>query len=121
MSNVTEFPLSQAQIDAEQRANARAAAEAEGVAERAALDIAAAKHRGVDIGRRVVFKGGAYETTLHAWLREVGSDDDGRAMARVQVFCNGPELVRVPLAALQAVCGVCDECKRLGDRPACAR
>lgn len=132
MSNVATFPqpeaalpprrsLSEDAVKAEQQRNARAAAEAESIAEQAQLDIAAAKHRGIDIGRRVVFKGGEWGTTLHAWVRQFGSDSAGRAMVALQVFCNGPELVRVPLAGVQAVCGTCEECKHLADRPSCAR
>jgi hypothetical protein len=121
MSNVTDFPLSQAAIDAEASRNARAAAAAEDVAEQAALDIAAAKHRGIDIDRRVVFRIGNMPTTLHARVRHLGSDSEGRAIAQVAIVGHGPELHRVPLAALHAVCGTCEECRGLTDRPSCAR
>lgn len=112
--------MAQTAIDAEQRANAQAAREAEAMAERAQLDIAAAKHRGIDIGRRVIFRGGPDGNWLHATVARVGSDTEGRAMAELQVFGNLAP-IRLGMARLHSVCGTCTECRQLSDGTSCAR
>jgi hypothetical protein len=121
VSNVAPFPLSAEAIEAEHRANARAAREAEAIAERAQLDIADATARGIALGRRVIFRGGEASTWLHATVATLGSDSDGNAQAGVQVFGNGPAVYRMSLAKLRAVCGTCDECRSLSDGTECAR
>jgi hypothetical protein len=106
-------------IAAEERANRRAAHDAEALSELGALELATARRAGLDVGARVLFDVEGFPP-LHGRVRGLGSDVEGRAAATVEQIGTGA-VVRVPLASVRMVCGVCADCRRLSERTGCMR
>ncbi|MEN9924375.1 MAG: hypothetical protein RL268_501 [Pseudomonadota bacterium] len=89
----------------------------EGIANLAAV---VARMKSIEVGQRVVFKFAGGETTLHGFVVELArrpADEVQGAWVRMIGF---PAWVHFePLANLHAVCGICQDCVRLNDRPRC--
>lgn len=79
-----------------------------------------ARLRAIEVGQRVCFKFAGGEITMHGFVVEVSSrtaDDVQGAWVRIIGYDAWTHFE--PLTALQPVCGVCDDCLRLNDRPGC--
>ena len=79
-----------------------------------------ARLQAIEVGQRVVFKFAGGEVTLHGFVVELArrpADDVQGAWVRIIGYAAWTHFE--PLTVLQPVCGVCDDCLRLNDRPGC--
>jgi hypothetical protein len=84
----------------------------------AALAAKVARMAAIQVGTRVVSHAGG--VTLHGVVVELARNAEDVACAWIRVIGHPAWHHCEKLSSLRAVCGACDECQSLNDRPRCA-
>lgn len=86
----------------------------------ATLTARLARMKPVEVGQRVAFKFCGGEVTQHGFVVELSRRPADEVLGAWVRIIGYPDWVHFePLENLRAVCGVCQDCLRLNDRPGC--